>query len=195
METASGNELPRGYRRAWFPLYAAASLLLLAIDSYTPLESVEWMLHVLLVWVVSVTCTARQLMWAGGISSACIIVGAVLSPPGYLPHWILLTNRAVVIGTIWIMVYYSRQRRTAEAREWETFLALQESLHEIKILRGIIPICAACKRIRTDSGSWQQIEVYIRDHSEAEFSHGLCAECFRRLYPDYSGGPSAPFIQ
>ena len=55
-----------------------------------------------------------------------------------------------------------------------------------KILRGILPICAACKRIRTDNGAWQQMEVYIRDHSEAEFSHGLCNDCAVKLYPGYT---------
>ncbi len=55
---------------------------------------------------------------------------------------------------------------------------------EIKILRGILPICASCKKIRNDKGYWEQIEMYIRDHSEAEFSHGLCPDCAQKLYPD-----------
>lgn len=55
---------------------------------------------------------------------------------------------------------------------------------EIKNLRGIIPICASCKRIRDDKGYWQQVEAYVRDHSEAEFSHGICPECVKRLYGD-----------
>ena len=54
---------------------------------------------------------------------------------------------------------------------------------EIKTLRGIIPICAACKKIRDDKGYWQQVEAYIRDRSEAEFSHGICPECVDKLYP------------
>lgn len=45
-------------------------------------------------------------------------------------------------------------------------------------------ICASCKKIRDDKGYWEQVEVYIRDHSEAEFSHGLCPECMKKLYPD-----------
>lgn len=63
---------------------------------------------------------------------------------------------------------------------------LRESLDEIKILKGIIPICAACKKVRDDNGSWSQLEAYIRDHSEAEFSHGICPDCSGRLYPEYS---------
>jgi PAS domain-containing protein len=62
---------------------------------------------------------------------------------------------------------------------------LQDALANIKTLRGLLPICASCKRIRDDKGYWNQIEVYIRDHSEAEFSHGICPECKRKLYPDF----------
>ncbi|MBW1815163.1 MAG: response regulator [Deltaproteobacteria bacterium] len=61
---------------------------------------------------------------------------------------------------------------------------LEKALSEIKILKGIIPICANCKKIRDDKGYWNQIEAYIRDHSEAEFSHGICPECSKELYPD-----------
>jgi hypothetical protein len=62
--------------------------------------------------------------------------------------------------------------------------ALQKAFDEIRTLRGIIPICAKCKQIRDDQGFWSQVEVYIRDHTEAEFSHGICPECAKELYPD-----------
>ena len=55
---------------------------------------------------------------------------------------------------------------------------------EIKVLRGFLPICASCKKIRDDKGYWNQIESYIRDHSEAEFSHSICPDCAKKLYPD-----------
>jgi phosphoserine phosphatase RsbU/P len=61
---------------------------------------------------------------------------------------------------------------------------LRQALKEIKTLRGIVPICSSCKKIRDDAGYWQQVEVYVRDHTEAEFSHSLCPECIRKLYPD-----------
>jgi PAS domain S-box-containing protein len=53
------------------------------------------------------------------------------------------------------------------------------------ILRGILPICASCKRIRNQRGDWEQVEAYIREHTEAEFSHGICPECRNRLYPGF----------
>ena len=172
-----------------FGLYVAASLALLVLDSVTPLESVEWLLHLLLIWYVTVYCSLRQLIWGGVISTACIIIGGVLSERSHIPVALALVNRAVAIGAVWIMVYYSRQRRLAVEAERQVTKALEESLNEIKVLRGIIPICAACKRIRSDTGAWQQVEVYIRDHSEAEFSHGICPECARRLYPEFIPDP------
>lgn len=63
---------------------------------------------------------------------------------------------------------------------------LQEALASIKVLRGLLPICSHCKKIRDDKGYWKQVEVYIREHSEAEFSHGLCPDCVRKLYPEYA---------
>jgi DNA-binding response OmpR family regulator len=54
---------------------------------------------------------------------------------------------------------------------------LRQALDQIKTLRGIIPICMFCKKIRNDQNSWQQLEAYIAEHSEADFSHGLCPEC------------------
>lgn len=63
---------------------------------------------------------------------------------------------------------------------------LERALSEIKTLRGIIPICVGCKRIRDDQGFWQRVEVYVRDHSEAEFSHSYCPDCAAKLYPDFN---------
>jgi hypothetical protein len=60
---------------------------------------------------------------------------------------------------------------------------LQQALSDVKTLSGLLPICAHCKKIRDDKGYWNQIEAYIREHSEAKFSHGLCPDCFKHMYP------------
>lgn len=62
----------------------------------------------------------------------------------------------------------------------------QKALSEIKTLRGILPICSGCKKIRDDEGYWTQIEAYVQAHSLAEFSHSLCLDCAKKLYPDYA---------
>ena len=60
---------------------------------------------------------------------------------------------------------------------------LEDALAEVKALSGLLPICASCKKIRDDRGYWNQIEMYISEHSEATFSHGLCPDCAEKLYP------------
>ncbi|MCE5271474.1 hypothetical protein LLH00_09355 [bacterium] len=62
----------------------------------------------------------------------------------------------------------------------------EDALGQIKTLSGLLPICSSCKRIRDDQGDWKRIEVYISEHSQAEFTHGLCPDCARRLYPGFS---------
>jgi len=61
---------------------------------------------------------------------------------------------------------------------------LKEALAEVKTLRGLIPICSSCKKIRDDKGTWNRIDSYIAAHSEAEFTHSYCNDCIRKLYPD-----------
>ncbi|MBF0528809.1 MAG: response regulator [Deltaproteobacteria bacterium] len=78
------------------------------------------------------------------------------------------------------------KERRAHAQERERLIAkLEKALSEVKTLRGFIAICASCKKIRNDQGFWQQMEQYVEENSEVLFSHGICPECARRLYPEY----------
>lgn len=77
------------------------------------------------------------------------------------------------------------ERKRAEEEREKLIGELQEALTSVKQLSGMLPICASCKKIRDDQGYWTQIEAYIRDHSEAEFSHGICPDCMKKLYPDF----------
>lgn len=75
----------------------------------------------------------------------------------------------------------------AVEKERENLISeLQTSLEEIKTLRNILPICSSCKKIRDDKGDWHFLEIYLRDHSQTEFSHGICPECMKKLYPNFS---------
>ncbi len=73
-----------------------------------------------------------------------------------------------------------REMDRRKAREQE----LEQALLEVKGLRGLLPICGQCKKIRDDQGRWQTVESYIKAHSEADFSHGVCPECLNKRYPD-----------
>jgi len=86
--------------------------------------------------------------------------------------------------TIEIALY---KHKAGEERK-ELITELKEALSKVKTLSGLLPICANCKKIRDDKGYWNQIEVYIRDHSEADFSHSICPECAKKLYPEFYKG-------
>jgi PAS domain S-box-containing protein len=79
---------------------------------------------------------------------------------------------------------HTERRQLLEERD-KLIERLQKAMAEIRQLSGLIPICASCKKIRDDDGFWHQVEEYISRHSLAEFSHGICPECVRTLYPDY----------
>jgi len=94
-----------------------------------------------------------------------------------------------IYGLIWVMgllgIWLGAARLRAKERQQDELIdRLQVALAEVKKLSGFLPICASCKKIRNDQGYWQQIEEYISSHSEAVFSHGICADCARRLYPE-----------
>ena len=83
-------------------------------------------------------------------------------------------------------------RKQAEQERERLVADREKALAEIKVLGGLLPICMSCKKIRDDKGYWNQIEGYIRSHSQAEFSHSLCPECAHQLYPEYAAPPEAP---
>lgn len=76
------------------------------------------------------------------------------------------------------------QRKLAEKKRDQSIADLKIALDEIKILNGLIPICASCKKVRDDTGFWEQIEGYIKKNSEANFSHSICPDCHETLYPE-----------
>jgi PAS domain S-box-containing protein len=81
------------------------------------------------------------------------------------------------------VVDISDRQRVEQERE-QLIKELQQSLATVKTLSGLLPICSKCKKIRDDQGYWNQIEVYIREHSNVSFTHGLCPDCLHRFYPN-----------
>jgi PAS domain S-box-containing protein len=79
------------------------------------------------------------------------------------------------------------ERKNLEKQRDQYVLELKAALERVKTLSGLLPICASCKNIRDDQGYWQQVEGYIMQHSQAKFTHSLCPECVKRLYPEVAG--------
>lgn len=109
-------------------------------------------------------------------------------------HIVLFDAMLVVILLIPILYFFVYKPLNADMieidrlnREKDSKIEeLNTAFSEIKTLRGIIPICASCKKIRDDKEHWNQIETYIKEHSDADFSHGICPECAEKLYPEYN---------
>jgi len=77
------------------------------------------------------------------------------------------------------------ERRAAEVERDQLIHELQDALDRVRSLSGLLPMCASCRRIRDDHGDWHNLETYIRQHTEADFSHGICPECRQKLYPGH----------
>ena len=118
------------------------------------------------------------------LSTVLIVTGYFLSPEGGI-FWVVMMNRFLALTAVWVtgILIFFWKRSEEERVRLESDLT--DSLEDVKILSGLLPICASCKKIRDDEGLWNQVEEYIHEHSEAQFSHGLCPDCMKKLYPEY----------
>ncbi len=114
---------------------------------------------------------------------------AALYGPGFGAA--LFTSALILIftGQVWwatrTLSRVEARRKQAELEREKLIHDLQTALAQVKTLSGLLPICAHCKKIRDDKGYWNQVEFYISDRSNAKFSHGICPECARELYPEF----------
>lgn len=99
----------------------------------------------------------------------------------------IIDSRGRVTGAVGVMTDITDRKR-AEAEKEGLIEELREALETVKTLRGLLPVCSFCKKIRDDKGYWRQLEVYIEAHSEAVFSHSVCKECAKIHYPELSLG-------
>ncbi len=108
-----------------------------------------------------------------------------LASEGFEPVFFLLFQVAYISITFFLLVMVNKR----------LLYDKENALSEIRILSGMLPICASCKNIRDDQGYWKQLEEYLHTHSEAQFSHSICPDCAIKLYPDlYSEMKSTPDI-
>ena len=155
----------------------ALAACIFALDILTPKGVSDEILYVGPI-LLALWSSHRQfiILTATGVS-ALTILGFYFSPPGGLLET-AITNRTLSLIGIWVAASLAfRYQRVTQERE--------EALAQVKTLRGLLPICSSCKKIRDDRGYWSQIETYIGTHSDAEFTHGICPECAKKLYPVY----------
>lgn len=142
---------------------------------------------------------ARRLIAYWLFATASVGVGLQLSArPPEVTTGTLVVSMLVLAVVSWVSLRaqetMNRRLQAANRVLTERNEELRGASREIKTLRGILPICASCKKIRDDKGYWNKTEAYIREHSDAVFSHSVCPECARKLYPDYADQmhPDAP---
>ncbi len=143
-------------------------------------------MNVLYILVVLISFWAEHTAFTVMSATLCSILTiiSVFFQPTIPDMWKVLFNRCIGLGVIWVTAGLGIQWKTSEKRREKAIHEREIALKETKILRGMIPICSACKKIRDSEGAWTQMELYIRNHSEADFSHGICPECVKKLYPE-----------
>ncbi len=165
-------------------LYVAGFTLSLALDPETPLGAADWLLGLTLVWVAATWGGAREMVAVCGVAVAGIAIGLWTSAAG-VPLWEDALNRLVAIAIAWMMVHVARARRVAEAER-------RRATEEVRVLQGLLPICAGCKAIRGGAGDWHALELYITEHSEAIFSHTYCPSCTEKYFSGLNEAGESP---
>jgi len=160
-------------------LIAGASLVLLGfiglMDYLTCIEISFGVFYFLPIWLVT---------WYFGrgagifFSFSCALVWLAVDEAGgaqysssLIPYWNAVV-RLVYFLTFTFLLTSLREK-------------LRQTRQEVKQLSSLLPICASCKKIRDEKGQWHEVEVYIKDHSDTDFSHGICPDCAKKLYPEF----------
>jgi len=139
--------------------------------------------------IAAVMLCARYKGVAAGIASALLstIVFDLLfdQRPYHLEFDLVAMIRALAFCSFAFLVgSLEKQRQRTMLSLQQTNRALQYALDEVKTLHGLLPICVYCKQIRSEDGEWVRLEKYVREHTHADFSHGLCPECYKTHYPE-----------
>jgi hypothetical protein len=161
----------------------AGLAIVFAIDSLFPLGVASGMLYVPLLLLCQQANGRRWLLPVTAASTVLIVLDLALGIGGASsPRWVYLTNRAGSMVVLWTIAVLLRRSFRLEAAHHDA-VERAAALTERRVLAGMLPICAACKRIQHSDDAWQSLEAYIQAHSEASFSHGLCPSCLVSLYP------------
>jgi hypothetical protein len=156
---------------------AAGAASALALDALTPLDLNLAVFQVVLVWSATFWTSRRELIVVAIVCSIFVVLPFWLSPRIRPVTWMDETNVLLHLAVVWAITQVALRRKGADEARRKAAQALAEAQATVRVLSGLLPICAWCKKIRNDDGTWQQLEVYIRSHSQAEFTHGACEEC------------------
>ena len=156
-------------------------LIILGLDVLVPLGTEVSLLYLIPLGFVAMWSSPKQSTHVLVIAAVCAVltwVGFFLTPPHAV--WSAVANRLLAVTVIGFTVMLSVSRKRAE--------------DDLTVLRGLLPICSYCKKIRDDRGSWEQMERYIADRSQADFSHGMCPDCGEKHFLDIFSHTRPPTV-
>lgn len=159
-------EMSEGTAVAVCAVFAVAVFI---VDSVIPLGVAGGVPYIVVV-LAALWSPKRRLIWYVAVATSILTLIGLFSSPAGGELWKVLFNRGIALFAIWTTAVLSAQRRQVQEQK-------DQAVAELRVLKGLLPICASCKKIRDDDGAWRQMEAYIGDHSEATFTHGYCPEC------------------
>jgi hypothetical protein len=181
------------YERTAFLLTCSSSLVVFATQLLRPADNLIFQRFVMLLVVGFYAAIPNRpiLQVIPALLASAVSAGLLLVRPSSVGTADKLSIVAMFALANGIGYLVSRTRATltaSETRAWnaerEAREALEKTMSELRVLRGVLPVCSHCRKIRTEVGEWQQMERYVREHSEADFSHGVCPDCAVEHYPD-----------
>jgi hypothetical protein len=179
-------------RRLTFPVTVGVVFLLGLVDYVTgyevgfflfyflPIAAAAWVLGLARGYAVALLSTGVWLAadWAAGHPYSSPAVAVWDSAIRLVAFLVIASSAAKIQGLL--------------AQERQLTAELQAALRQVKTLTGLLPICAACKKIRDDEGYWQEIEKYVAKHTAARFTHGLCQDCANKFLREAGLDPMRP---
>ena len=150
-------------------------------DVLTPVGVAVGVLYTTLVLLAMWSPHRWFILLVAAVVSVLAEVGFLMSPGD--SNWMAASNRMLSLFTIWVTAALAfLHKRDQEERE-RLILELQDSLDHIKTLRGLLPVCVSCKKVRNGQGYWKSIDTYVSERAEAQITHGICPDCFTHYYP------------
>lgn len=187
MKDKSASPLSDSGRDRFIGHYIACGLimiLILIVDLSIPLGVAMGVAYIVVVFI-SLWSPQNKFTISVTIGCTLLIIGAFLYKPDVHEMWKVIINRILSLFAIWVTAILGLQRKRIGQKHEAALREREKALDEVKKLQGLLPICSSCKKIRDKQGNWTQIEIYVRNHSEADFSHGICPECAQKLYPEF----------
>lgn len=186
-ETTTRQPAPVDRTRTLYLVCGLLLLFILGFDLAIPLGVAMGVFYVVPV-LITLWAPRKSFTLAVAVLATILTLACFFYKPPAGELWKVIFNRSISVFVIWVTAILGLQRKTAVEKREEAVQEREQALEEVKILRGSLPICSYCKKIRNDTGAWTQMEAYIRDHSEAEFSHGLCPDCAKKVYQELLEG-------